>query len=351
MQQVIYNIDEIMPYKAGYVLVILNMKCFFRCKMCDIWKNKSKEKYLDLKIYNKFFNDLAKIKGENTFINFGGGELLMHPDIFEIISYAAGNGFSTNLNTNGWLLDDKIVKKLFDSGISCIGFSLDGSTPQLHDFIRGFPGSYARLFENAKKLKAYFRNHGKDINITVCLTLMSLNMHDAANVAQLVQKTDFIDSIVIGAVSAPFFSQEISKVIGNNEKFWFETKEYSHLWPKDHDQIKKAYDVLIKLKKDGYKISTHEHRLRMQCNYFLNPKVRLQSARCTVNRNLIIEMNGDTFHCNIKKEKIGNILEKPIYDIWNSFSAIEMRKRVIDCKVNCHELLNCDSIDPRLLPA
>ncbi len=346
------DIDEILPYKVKYVLLVLNMKCFFRCKMCDIWKNELPDIQLPLSIYRKFFSDLKKIKGHDTFVNLGGGELLMNKNIFEIISYATENRFFTNLNTNGWLLGERNIKRIFDSGLNAIGFSLDGSTPELHDFIRGYPGSYDRLFKNAKKLKEYFKKNGKNINITVCCTIMSLNLHDIINVVELVKDTAFIDSIVFGAVTAPFANQNISdKLMGEQDKYWFEQKQYNSLWPKDINQIIEVYSKLIKFKNKGYKIGNHEHRLRMQLYYFTNPKKRLSSAVCNVNRNLIIEQNGDVFHCQIKKEKIGNITKDSISNIWNSFHAIKMRRKVIECKANCHELINCDSTNSREISA
>jgi radical SAM protein with 4Fe4S-binding SPASM domain len=175
---------------------------------------------------------------------------------------------------------------------------------------------------------------------------MSLNIHDIINIVELVQEINYIDSIVFGAVTAPFANQDL-KLIEENSEYWFEKKQYEHLWPKDKNKIKKVYSKLIELKNKGYKISNHEHRLNMQLQYFTNPKKRLENAVCNVNRNLIIEQNGDVFHCNIKKEKIGNITKGSIANIWNSFHSAKMRRRILKCKANCHELINCDSTDSK----
>lgn len=338
-----------MPEKACYVLVILNRECFFRCRMCDIWKNKSQEPQLDKSHYRKLFCDMEKISSPETYINFGGGELLLRKDLYDIISYASEHGFTTNLNTNGWLLDKENIARLAESGISSIGLSLDGSTPELHDKIRGKKGSFRKVFEASEQIKRIFRKKGKKATITVCFTLFSMNLHDAVDTAKLIQDTEHVDSIVFQAVTAPFAGEETSDKIltENQDSHWFEKKEYSHLWPRDNEKIDEVYNELIRLKSLGFKIGNHENRLEMQRNYFLNPGKRLSSSSCNANKNLIIGQNGDVFHCNIRNQKIGNITETGIDEIWNSFPALRMRIKVLNCKAVCHELLNCDSPDSK----
>ena len=48
---------------------------------------------------------------------------------------------------------------------------------------------------------------------------------------------------------------------------------------------------------------------------------------------------------------IGNIIKESVADIWNSFHAIKMRRKVLNCKANCHELINCDSTNSREISA
>jgi len=69
------------------------------------------------------------------FIDFTGGEPLLHPDIAEITKSARKVGFRTSITTNG-LLYPKFAKALRGS-VDLLHFSLDSSIPEEHNASRG----------------------------------------------------------------------------------------------------------------------------------------------------------------------------------------------------------------------
>jgi radical SAM protein with 4Fe4S-binding SPASM domain len=73
---------------------------------------------------------VKKIITENSYMSYiyfyNWGEPLLHPDLWEMISFASERKIKTSIITNGTLLKDKIIDRIFQSGLSTISFSMDG---------------------------------------------------------------------------------------------------------------------------------------------------------------------------------------------------------------------------------
>jgi len=145
--------------------------------MCSSWKTKENE-ILTLEDYTRLFAGLAKINGPDTLVQITGGEPLSHKYVYEIIRLGKENNLKIGLNTNGFLVDKKVAKKIVDSGLDILVFSLDGSNSEIHDKIRGVPGSFDRVIRGIKLVKAYAHSANKDIAITINTVISALNLHD-----------------------------------------------------------------------------------------------------------------------------------------------------------------------------
>jgi AdoMet-dependent heme synthase len=79
---------------------------------------------------------------------FTGGDPLKRPDIFQLIRHAASNGVHAALTPSATpLLTRDAIFRMKDSGLSRLAVSLDGSLPEIHDSIRGIPGTWTRTLE------------------------------------------------------------------------------------------------------------------------------------------------------------------------------------------------------------
>lgn len=88
-------------------------------------------------------------------ITFFGGEPLMRKDIFELIRYAKSKGMITRINTNAFALNEKVVMKLKESGLTHCDVSIDDSNPAIHDKLRGVPGLFSRAIKGIELLKKH----------------------------------------------------------------------------------------------------------------------------------------------------------------------------------------------------
>ncbi|MGE5342945.1 MAG: radical SAM protein [Candidatus Omnitrophota bacterium] len=81
-----------------------------------------------------------------TQLNILGKESFLHPHIFEILAHACKLGMIVDITTNGTCIQKEDIPLLVDLGLRSIFFSFDGSTPEIHDRIRG-----QGVFEKASK--------------------------------------------------------------------------------------------------------------------------------------------------------------------------------------------------------
>jgi radical SAM protein with 4Fe4S-binding SPASM domain len=84
-----------------------------------------------------------------------GGEPLLRPDIFDIISRAADLGLNPVLGTNATMLTKEVCSRLLDAGIKGAGVSLDSLSPALHDRFRGMDGAWKKTLTGMEALRAF----------------------------------------------------------------------------------------------------------------------------------------------------------------------------------------------------
>jgi MoaA/NifB/PqqE/SkfB family radical SAM enzyme len=83
------------------------------------------------------------------YINYQGGEPLLHPKIDMLVSDARANGLQPAMITNGWLLPEKI-ERLIKAGLATLLVSLDSHSVPLHEGNRGLRGVCDRIRKGVK---------------------------------------------------------------------------------------------------------------------------------------------------------------------------------------------------------
>ena len=110
----------------------MTTKCKLKCAHCYINADEKKD-------INELSTDAAKLlihqiaEVSKPLLILSGGEPLLRKDIFELIRYGTERGLKMAMGSNGMLIDDIVVRKLKDEGITTVSISLDSSAPELHD--------------------------------------------------------------------------------------------------------------------------------------------------------------------------------------------------------------------------
>jgi sulfatase maturation enzyme AslB (radical SAM superfamily) len=120
-------------------------------------------------------------------ISLLGGEPTLHPELSEIIKKAYELGYKkVSITTNGVFASSKI-EELASSNLSNISFSIDGSTPQIHNMIRPSMNGKDTLSVTIRNLRnaiIYSKEYG--FTVTVNHTIFPANFHDTESMIRFV---------------------------------------------------------------------------------------------------------------------------------------------------------------------
>jgi len=145
--------------------------CNLRCKHC--YANAGKRHPMEFSI-EEIRNIVDELSGLGTVvIAIAGGEPLMRRDLPDIVSYIKSKGMEIFLNTNGTLINKKIVEELMEAGLKQIEISFDGLEED-HDFIRG-KDTFRKAMEGFKICKE------SGLQVGVMSTLFKHNYNKVAD--------------------------------------------------------------------------------------------------------------------------------------------------------------------------
>ena len=141
-------------------------RCNMRCLFCEWWKTDRPE--LPTK------KALAAIDAVCSlgvpFFDLSGGEPLLRKDLSALAKRATSHGCLVSMNTNGTLLNEKRLSEIADV-LDLVVVSLDGPK-DVHDKIRGVPGTYDKAIEAIRLLKA----HGIKVGINSVATPWNIDV-------------------------------------------------------------------------------------------------------------------------------------------------------------------------------
>lgn len=325
--------------KPRFCCVAATDYCMLRCKMCNKWHEPSPkpEELPSLDEWKNFISGFRELVDEGFEMDFGGGEALSMPGILDLVKHAKSKGFRTTMASNGYLIDKDLAQRISDSGLDAVSLSLDSTNPEVHDRMRGVDGVYRHVMEAIDNLSRYSKNTRKGL----CCIIMNENLDDLLNLVRLADENEKIDWIYFMVVVQPNYSGPLTDD-------WRD--EYKYLWPKDKTKVISILDELMRLRQNGSKISNRVEHLRAYKAYFNNPLKLVNKAKCIVGGKAISVNAYGFIQLCLFKDFIGNIRKDDIRKLWYSQDAELLRKKVDECKTNCHLLLNCCYIedDPSL---
>ena len=315
--------------KPKYCCWVLNYRCMFRCKMCYIWQTDQPDEETSLDAKKKFIDSLSGFVNDDFEFHLSGGEPLLEPHILDIIRHIHSRGFKSNLVTNGWLADEKMLRGLSDSGLQSLTFSLDGISPETHDHLRGKDGSFARIMNAIDTVKT--RNI--DLRPSVIMLVNEVNIDEVLPLTDWVESRSDIEMISFQVITQPFSRPK--------DDAWFRESEDAFLWPKDVSKTGRVLNELHERRKAGGKIGNHPNQFLAFQRYFENPNRFLKKIKCTMgDYEFHVDPFGKIFFCCFT-DPIGNIKEETVPDLWNAPHTRKIRNDVYNCKQNCHIMINC----------
>lgn len=300
------------PYSIGWAIT---NKCNLRCIHCNMDSGNKLGDELTKDECFKIIDELNSKKVQR--ICFFGGEPLIRKDFFDIANYAIEKGIFVNFTTNGLLInDDMINNELYKFDL--IRVSLDGPTPETHEYIRNLKGSFKKTVQNIKKMTDY----GIKVGVVTCISHKNLNYID--EMINILKKLN-IKSWFIPILSAKGRGKNIkSEILSSNEI---------------KDLILKLEDIV---KNDNINFTIN---LDLPYSVLLNGTNKNIMASCPAAiTEMVIFANGDASPCCEIPSMGNNIRKESITKIWNDSKLFNdfRNKNLIKGKCeNCKFLKNC----------
>lgn len=309
--------------------IVLLTQCFFKCKMCEMWKSLPDPRQVNIHEWKSFIASLNGVLNGSRELVFSGGEPLLYKGIFDLIRFGTDSGFKTLMPSNGYLIDEDVAKRIAESGLKEIFISLDSTNEKTHDFLRGVEGAHARALRAMDNLHKY----SPDLRIGIIGVISGVNYKELIDLVEWVKGSKFISGVYFQAIAKPFFV--------HLEDDWHGDPNYEFLWPKDTAQVHAVLDELIGMRKDGYPIHNFPLQLEIFKAYFRDPTKRARKAVCYLG-DYVINVNpaGDISLCCFM-DAIGNIKHDDIRKLWHSQMAQEKRAKMHTCDLNCNNMVNC----------
>lgn len=132
-----YLLQKPIPFSVVFALTYHCQCNCIHCSVGDCIKCSDELSDQEVKSVIDFIDNWGPVK-----ITFFGGEPLLRDHLVEFVNYTSKKGIRVSLDTNGLLLNEKLIVNLKKSGIANINISLDSSSEFLHDALRKKQGCF-----------------------------------------------------------------------------------------------------------------------------------------------------------------------------------------------------------------
>ena len=172
------NWNNAVPMSALFELTFV---CNHACSFCYNCPTGQKEMNTQEAI-----ETLRKLAEFNIlYLTLSGGEPLVRKDFFEIAGAARQMGFALRIYTNGYLIDEAMAQKIKAIANPVeMEISIHGGRPETHDRLTCVPGSFRKIVNAVKFLRA----NGIKVNLKCPVT--KDNQEEVLEIERLAQELD-----------------------------------------------------------------------------------------------------------------------------------------------------------------
>ncbi|MBL7154923.1 MAG: radical SAM protein [Candidatus Portnoybacteria bacterium] len=197
-RDIYYTVGKSPFIYAGY-------NCNNRCIFCF-----EADREFPHKTTDEIKKEVNIIRKNFDFINFMGQEPTLRKDIIELIAYAKNLGFrEVGITTNGRMFAYKdFTKNILKNGLTQIGLTVAGSTPQMHDWHTLIKGSFEQALTGIKNILLYKK---PDFSFLINLMVTQKNFKD------LLKMVDFYADLDIREINIGHI-MPLNKIIVHSKK-------------------------------------------------------------------------------------------------------------------------------------
>jgi len=291
------------PLYKGPVMIefLITNSCNFRCSYCYMNSPDVREldEQMDFRLFKKIAQQARDLEVKRAVLS--GGEPLLCKDFSKMVELLCSYDIFPYISTNGFLVTNDLVDKLYSLGITFIHVSFDSHNPLTFDALTGKKGA----FEAVKKNLQFMKNKGMNI-----LTKSVITKENCREVEKLI---DFCYQLGV-------FKLEIAPCIPS-----VRGRRTLHSLILDDDERIILKEVVTR-KKEEYK-SCFEISYSDPLKKWAEVKPETYCVGGI--SSLVIFPNGRADICEMipdeEKFNLGNLNEKSLSEIWNSEKVKSIR--------------------------
>ena len=320
------------PRVFNGVILIWNLTnvCNLYCKHCYSSANQIKDGELSFEEIKRVVPELKKAGVKIAILS--GGEPLMREDIYEISEYIKSNGIMTYLSTNGLLIDENNIDKIKEH-FNYLGISIDGK-PEMHDLFRGKRGAYEQ------SMKAIRLGLDRGIKVGLRYTFSSMNAESLPYIFELVEKEN-IPKLYISHLVYTGRGNRLSSVEKENYK-----KSVQFIIDKAFEYVENNVDIDIVTgnhEADAVMLYKEFSKRYPELSEKMYERLKIWGGNSSGERIINIDFKGNVKPDTFYFDSIGNVREKPFYQIFNGNGLLsKLREHPRKIKGKCS---NCEYIE------
>jgi MoaA/NifB/PqqE/SkfB family radical SAM enzyme len=289
----------------GFCHFAITNRCDAGCKFCNFAAGSLRSQdFRSVSRADAFLSMDILFQNGIRYIEFVGGEPLLHKDILAFVSYAHRKGMSPMICTHGGRLTNNLIHRLKEAGLSSIIISIDAPDIDLHEKNRGIKD----LCKIIQAANIQLKKH--KISCTASVTISKL-------ISDYDQLPEFLKSMGFSQVTFSYPMQYLgSGYLG------FSSSDLVHYTP---EHLFAVFEKIKELKKRFFIVNNKISLTEMQ-KFLL--KIPQQFSCLGGYRYFLLDWNLDIYRCHF--------WESPICKIHEFEPQRFIRDRCNRCMLDCY---------------
>ena len=179
--------ERIFPIEPECLHIEVSYTCNLHCMMCPRHFEGVPQEVLPPELFER----LRPYLGRFPYVHLTGyGEPLMSPHFVDFIKAVRQAGSRPVVTTNGLLLKGKLARRILEERIDCISVSIDASTPETYEQVRG-KGTFLKLLETLRQFAELRREIRPEVYMVWIFILMRSNYRELPQAVEFAKELGF----------------------------------------------------------------------------------------------------------------------------------------------------------------
>lgn len=316
-----------------FLFIETTTECNLRCKQCHMWLTREPPGTLTTQEKIALTDELAAWSPGATVVLTGGETMAKREEFYAISGACRRSGLRAAANTNATLLEERDHERLLVEGPHYLVISLDSHEREIHDHIRGVPGTFDQVVGVIRRLVENKRTLG-ECDVSICVNLIVCDL----NYATLREYVAFVEALGVDGIMFQPLARTF--LLAAPRDVFFERH-----FPRDVDAFCRVIDDVLDLRSTGARILTTAADLAWMKLYVRDPDFIGEQVCGSHERNMMVDMRGDVQLCFSMRgllggQALGNVRASSLRTLWEGEMAARARGIMSTCRQNCG-MLNC----------